>query len=211
MRSSAASIPTESRTSASSTSSLRAGDGQVGHHGRQLDQRLDAAERLGQREEPRRLADRDRALARRPAAAGRRDERDHAAAGTHLAGRDGGVRGGRAARRRGPGTGPRRRRRDRRGTRATAAALAACRSTRRWSVRSPRRTRKQSSGPGTPPIAFWRNRSRSAIASSFVTATPRIVSRVAGEVLRRRVEDDVGAERRAGAGAPATRTCCRRR
>ena len=51
-----------------------------------------------------------------------------------------------------------------------------CRSTRRWSVRSPRRTRKQSSGPGTPPIAFWRNRSRSATASSLVTATPTTVS-----------------------------------
>ena len=40
----------------------------------------------------------------------------------------------------------------------------------------PRSTRKQSSGPGTPPIAFWRNRRRSATASSLVTATPQIVS-----------------------------------
>ena len=95
--------------------------------------------------------------------------------------------------------------------RATAVAFATCRSTRRWSVRRPRRTRKQSSGPGTPPIAFWRNRSRSAIASSRVTATPRIVSEWPAEVLRRGVEDDVGAERRAGSGGPATRTCCRRR
>ena len=42
----------------------RAGHGQVGHHGRQLDQRLDAAERLGEREDPCRLADGDRPLAR---------------------------------------------------------------------------------------------------------------------------------------------------
>ena len=57
-----------------------------------------------------------------------------------------------------------------------AAALAPCRSIRRWSVRSPRSTRKQSSGPGTAPIAFCRNRSRSATAASEVTATPRTVS-----------------------------------
>ena len=44
------------------------------------------------------------------------------------------------------------------------------------SVRSPRSTRKQSNGPGTAPIAFCRNRRRAATSSSFVTATPRIVS-----------------------------------
>ena len=44
------------------------------------------------------------------------------------------------------------------------------------SVRSPRRTRKQSNGPGTAPMAFCRNRRRAATSSSFVTATPRIVS-----------------------------------
>src|SRR5258705_338619 len=59
---------------------------------------------------------------------------------------------------------------------AIAVAFATCRSTRRWSVRRPRRTRKQSSGPGTAPIAFWRKWRRSARASSRVTAIPRIVS-----------------------------------
>ena len=57
-----------------------------------------------------------------------------------------------------------------------AAALDPCRSIRRCRVRSPRSTRKQSSGPGTAPIAFCRKRSRSAIASSEVAAMPRIVS-----------------------------------
>ncbi len=36
--------------------------------------------------------------------------------------------------------------------------------------------RKQSNGPGTPPIAFCRKRSRSATASLDVTAIPRIAS-----------------------------------
>ena len=57
-----------------------------------------------------------------------------------------------------------------------AAPFRPCRSIRRCSVRSPRRTRKQSSGPGTAPIAFWRNRSRSATAGPTSTATPTIVS-----------------------------------
>ena len=51
---------------------LRAGDREVGHHGRQLDERLDAAERLGEGEEPGRLADRDGALPRGAAVAERR-------------------------------------------------------------------------------------------------------------------------------------------
>ena len=56
--------PTDRRISASGHLEARAGHGQVGHHGRQLDQRLDAAQRFREREDRRRLADRDRALAR---------------------------------------------------------------------------------------------------------------------------------------------------
>ena len=99
------------------------------------------------------------------------------AAGTHLAGaRRARLRVGVAAVVEARVEDATRRRRGRRGSRATAAAFAACRSTRRWSVRRPRSARKQSNGPGTAPIAFWRNRSRSATAGSRVTATPRTVS-----------------------------------
>ena len=78
--------------------------------------------------------------------------------------------------------------------RGDGGAFATCRATRRWSVRSPRRTRKQSNGPGTPPIAFWRKWSRSAIGriARHRDAEDRVA--VAGEVLRRRVEHDVRAE-----------------
>ena len=75
-----------------------------------------------------------------------------------------------------------------------AAALAPCRSIRRWSVRSPRSTRKQSSGPGTAPIAFCRNRSRSATAASEVTADAQDRVRVA----------------RPGTWSPSGRRCPRR-
>ena len=78
-------------------------------------------------------------------------------------------------------------------------------------MRSPRSTRKQSSGPGTAPIAFCRNRSRSATAGVRGDRHAEDRVRVTGQVLRRRVEDDVGARRAAAAGGPATRTCCRPR
>ena len=90
-------------------------------------------------------------------------------------------------------------------------AFAWCRSTRRCSVRRPRSTRKQSSGPGTPPIAFWRKRSRSATASSDVTATPEDDVRMA----RRGTSSPSGTRCRhrasAAAGWPARRTCYRPR
>ena len=49
-------------------------------------------------------------------------------------------------------------------------------------------------GPGTAPSDFCRNLRRSAIVGSFVAAKPADDVRVAAEVLRRRVDDDVGAE-----------------
>ena len=188
------SMPTDRRTSAGSTSSGEPATDRwviaAGH----LDERLDAAERLGQREQARPLGDRDRA-ARRPSrpcappAAGH--ERDHPAEPRVVDVGD--VRAVAQERARRP------------------AAFAPWRSIRRCSVRSPRRTRKQSSGPGTAPIAFWRKRSRSATASSEVTATPRIVSEWPARYFVAEWKTMSAPERRAAAGAPARRTCCRRR
>ena len=110
------------------------------------------------------------------ATAGARRERDHAAEPAHLARRDLGL---------GMGVRPVGQPRVAdpvdvvaRGQEAGDARPRSpqCRSTRRASVRSPRRTRKQSNGPGTAPIAFWRNRSRSARSSRSVTAIPLTVS-----------------------------------
>ena len=77
-------------------------DGGVRHDGRDLEQRLDPAERLRQRPEPGSLGQRDRAIPGRPAvpAAGRGDEAHHpterrgagGAAEAHLAGGDTGSR-----------------------------------------------------------------------------------------------------------------------
>ena len=180
-RSSAASIPTDRRISASGPpASGEAATETWVIDRRHLDQRLDAAERLRQGEEPGRLADGDRPLARRsargaPPAAGTNEtmppkrgsppSRIWRAGDRRLRVRVRPVGEPRVAH-------PRDVVARRRGTRATASAFAACRSIRRASVRSPRRTRKQSNGPGTAPIAFWRNRRRSATSSSRVTATP---------------------------------------
>src|SRR5215211_6320424 len=55
----------------------------------------------------------------------------------------------------------------------TARALSVCAPTRRWSVRRPRWTRKQSSGPGTAPTEFWTKRTRSwSAGSATITAPP---------------------------------------
>ena len=76
---------------------------------------------------------------------------------------------------------------------ATACAFSEWRSMRMASVLRPRRTSQQSNGPGTAPSDFCRNLRRSAIVGSFVAAKPPITSEAA-EVLRRRVDDDVGAQ-----------------
>ena len=59
---------------------------------------------------------------------------------------------------------------------------------------APRSTSHASNGPGTAPSDFCRNRRRSAIVGSFVAGEAADDVRVAAEVLRRRVDDDVGAE-----------------
>ena len=70
-------------------------------------------------------------------------------------------------------------RRRRRARRVLRPPVARCRSG--WSSAGgafarPRSTRKQSKGPGTAPIAFWRNRRRSARSSRSVASTPLTVS-----------------------------------
>ena len=156
MRSSTPSMPTDRRTSAGSTSSGEPGDRHVGHRGRDLDQRLHAAQRFGQGEQARPLGDRDRPFGRAELSRRRGQERDHPADPrvVHL----GHVRP--LAQERGHGRGVRRR-----GAPCAGAACAA------------RAARGSSpAAPGTAPIAFCRKRSRSATASSEVTASPRIVS-----------------------------------
>ena len=90
---------------------------------------------------------------------------------------------------------------------AATTPVAVCRSMRRWSVRKPRRARKQSSGPGTPPIAFCRKRSRSAMASSLVTTMPPSVS----ECPARYFVDEwnvMSAPSSSGRCKAGARTCC---
>ena len=74
-------------------------------------------------------------------------------------------------------------------------AFAQCRSIRTASVLTPRSTSHASNGPGTAPSDFCRNASCSATVSSFVATKPPIDVGVSAEVLRRRVEHHVGAER----------------
>ena len=63
------------------------------------------------------------------------------------------------------------------------------------SVFSPRRTSQASNGPGTAPSEFCRKRSRSASARVAREDGAADHVGVAAEVLRRRVDDEVGAER----------------
>ena len=77
---------------------------------------------------------------------------------------------------------------------ATARAFSQWRSMRTASVFRPRRTSQQSNGPGTAPSDFWRNLSRSATRRVVRRGEAADHVRVAAEVLRRRVDDDVGAE-----------------
>ena len=64
----------------------------------------------------------------------------------------------------------------------------------RGSVLTPRSTRKQSIGPGTPPTAFCRKCIRSASSLFEVQTKPPTHVGVAVEVLGGRVHDDVDAE-----------------
>ena len=74
------------------------------------------------------------------------------------------------------------------------SALSQCRSMRTASVFSPRSTSQASNGPATPPIAFWWY--ASALAELLVGDDECAADDVgvAAAVLRRRVDDDVGAE-----------------
>ena len=169
-RSSACSMPTERRTTASLTPLRRfssGGNARVAHRPRVADQRLDAAEALAEREQARRFAE----LARRRLAAAQLD-REHAAEAAHLAARElvprmlrqAGVVDARdlgAARRRNS---------------ATRAALRSCSRMRRASVFAPRSVSQASHGPGTPPVALRVNWSRFASSSSSTTMAPPITS-----------------------------------
>ncbi len=62
------------------------------------------------------------------------------------------------------------------------------------SVLIPRSTSQESNGPGTAPSDFCRKRRRSATVGSFVRREAADDVGMAAEVLRRRVDDDVGAE-----------------
>ena len=138
----------------------------------------------------------------------REQERDHPAEADICARRELVAR----MRRAGPGSRPRRP--PGAAARHGAIAAARCRSGGRMrtaSVFRPRRTSQQSNGPGTPPIEFCRNVSRSASAASFVDRDAADDVGVAAEVLGRRVHDDVGAELERALEVRASRRCCRRR
>ena len=57
-----------------------------------------------------------------------------------------------------------------------ATAFWQCLSMRTANVLMPRRTRKQSNGPGTAPVAFWRKAILSATASFEVATKPPTTS-----------------------------------
>ena len=74
------------------------------------------------------------------------------------------------------------------------AAFAQCRSIRTPRVLIPRSTSQASNGPATAPIAFWwKARSSPSVGIGRDQGAADHV-RVAAEVLRRRVHDDVGPE-----------------
>ena len=155
----------------------------VRHRLRHLDQRLDAAERLGEREQ----------------LASRGDRRPRRDGGTQTIPEKPGQRTSDT-----PGALAQPARRPR-------APFSACAAMRRCSVRSPRWTRKQSSGPGTAPIAFCTKRTRSCSAR-VAHDRPRRRRRPSA---RRGTSSSSARPRRrrarAGAGRRASRTCCRPR
>ena len=161
-RSSAVSMPTESRTRSGRDLERGAGHRGVRHPARVLDQRLDAAQRLPQREHLGAVAHRQRLLL----AAGH-PERHHAAEPPHLPCRDLVARGARP----GPGSRPRRRPGARSGTRRparrcrSAAPSAAPGSSARAGParrRTARRPRPSRSGGSASRSARSRSRTTSA-------------------------------------------------
>ena len=164
-RSSTSSMPTDIRTRPS---------GMVGGLGPPpppaLERRLDAAQRGGVHPQPGRAHSRSAASA--PLGEHDRDDR-----------------------RRSRGSGPRRSAGAGAAAAASSAALAWARSTRRCSVRMPRRASQASKAPGTLPVS--ERRSSSTSWSCVVGGHDRAEQDVAvtGEVLRGRVHHDVGAQR----------------
>ena len=118
-------------------------------------------------------------------------EADHPAEVAHLLGGRGVARDGRGA----AGTAPARRPGGRRaGRRRRGRSRSAGPSARRASSRRAARGSSRTA-PGTAPAAFCVKRSRSASSSSSTRDEPADDVAVTAEVLRRRVHDDVGAER----------------
>ena len=160
-------MPTDSRTRSLGHLERRAGDAGVRHPARVLDQRLDAAERLAEREHLDQLAHLERGLL-----AAAQPERHHAAEAAHLRAPRCRGRGARAGPGRAPGDTP--------GwstsSSTTRVGVAQCRSIRTPSVLMPRSTSHASNGPATAPIAFWWNASSSPSSASAATSAPPTTS-----------------------------------
>ena len=195
-------MPTDSRTRSAGHLERRAGGAGVGHPARVLDQRLDAAERLGQREQLRPLADLQRGVLAVP-----QPERDHPAEAGHL-------------------LAPRRRARGASGSpgystaatagwpsrnSATRAALAECRSIRTPRVLRLRSTSHESNGLG--------HRAHRVLVVGQPLAELGVARRRARRRRRRSARRGTWSSsgrrrpRRASAAAAgrARRRCCRRR
>ena len=99
-------------------------------------------------------------------------------------------------RRGGPGSRPSRPSGASRGTRATSRPFSSCRGMRTRAASWCRAARaSESNGERIAPARSARSCSHSACSRPSTTATPPTLSRVAVQELRRRVDDDVGAER----------------
>ena len=157
----------------------------VGHRRRVADERLDAAEALGQRHQLEAVEHR-RASSNDPTSNDSMPPKPFGICGAPAR-----AAGGPA----GPGRSPSSPSGASRGTRASARPLLECCAIRSASVLVPRSTSHESNGLRIAPAAFWMNFSHSMSSSRDADddAADRVA--VAVEVLRRAVHDDVGAER----------------
>ena len=172
------------------------------HDGRVLDQALHAAQALGQRE--------DLAALQQPAGARSVRPRGRcstiAAAGVHLPARQCVLRMAGEAGIDAPGGCPC----ARPAMAAIASAFSQCRSMRSASVFTPRKARKLSKGALIAADRVLQE--AEPLGECVVVADDRDAAdhvRMAVEVLRDRVHDDVESQCRAAAGCTAWRTCCR--
>ena len=185
--SSMSSMPTEIRTSPAVTPrrlTLLLGDRGVGHGGRMRDQRLDAAEALAEGAQAH-LSEEGRRAVERPEV-----ERDHRAEAGHLLLRERVLRVGREARivhLRIFGCLAR--------WSATARPFDSCRSMRTTRVLMPRRTSHESIGREDRARAVLDERQPLDVLLRLRDRGSADRVGVAAEKLRRRVHDDVGAER----------------